>query len=307
MAYKYIAAGISILNDVIYIDGSKKDSRLGGCAIFAYGGIGLYTDSVLFLSSGGSDFFDYYGSYFEQNGISKEGIYITMPYTHHTVLKYEKDGRWSETSIHGDDYFFLQNDNCRTSYEKLRPFLSNETRGLYIDAADNEKIFEEIDLIREAAPEIKIMWEPPTFCSKNSERKESILKNLRKIDYYSLNLDEAAAFFDVSSREEIIQQIMALDIPCFLREGENGSSWIENGRVTSLRACDPDRAVDVTGCGNCSTAAALFAACEGMRPEDIVLYANIAAGLNARHEGPAPVKKARKERAFEKLKTYYAD
>ena len=305
MAYEYIAAGISILNDILCIDGSEKFNQLGGCAIFAYGGIGLYTDSVLFLSSGGSDFFDCYGTYFKDNRISKEGIYITMPHTHHTLLKYEADGRWSETSLHGPDYFAKQEENCRTSYEKLKPFLSEDSKGLYLDAAADEKIFEEIEAIRNLAPAMKIMWEPPTFCSKDPSMKQAILENLKKVDYYSMNLDEAAAFFDVSSKKEIVERIMALGIPCFLREGENGSSWIEGGRIASLKACDPEKAVDVTGCGNCSTAAALYAACEGLAPEDIVLHANIAAGLCSRHEGPAPIQKARDERAFEKLKEYY--
>ncbi len=307
MAFKYVVAGISIINDILYIDGSKKDGRLGGCAVFAYGGIGLYTSSVLFLSCGGPDFFDHYGSYFEENGISKDGIYITMPHTHHTILKYESDGRWSETSVHGEDYFAMQNENCRVSYERLKPFLSEETRGLYLDAAADEKIFEQIDGLRRLAPEIKIMWEPPTFSSKDPSKRETILSNLQKIDYYSMNLDEAAAFFDVVSRDAIVEKIMALDIPCFLREGENGSSWIEKGKITSLRACDPDRAIDVTGCGNCSTAAALYGASQGMPAEDIVLCANIAAGLCAQYEGPAPIKKARDERAFEKLKSFYTE
>ena len=306
MAYEYIVAGISIINDILYLDGSRKDNRLGGCAIFAYGGIGLYTDSILFLSSGGDDFFDAYGAYFEENGISKEGIYLTMPHTHHTLLKYEKDGTWNETSIHGEDYFALQNENCRTSLEKLKPFLNKETKGLYLDSAAGEKIFEEIEEIRRLAPAMKIMWEPPTFSSKDPSKHEIVLNDLKKVDFYSMNLDEASAFFGASSRDEAVAEIMDLNIPCFLREGENGSSWIEEGKIVSLRACDPEKAVDVTGCGNCSTAAALYAVCEGKHPEDIVLYANIAAGLCARHEGPAPIRKARQERAYEQLKEFYA-
>ena len=59
MKYDYVASGISIINDIKYLDGTYSRNRLGGCAIFAYGGIRLFTDSVLFLSSGGKDFFDY--------------------------------------------------------------------------------------------------------------------------------------------------------------------------------------------------------------------------------------------------------
>ena len=162
MSYQYIAAGISIINDISYADGIKKNGRLGGCAIFAYSGIGLFTKDVLYLSSGGPDFFDFYGKYFEDNEICKEGIYITLPHTHHTLLQYEKDGTWHEDSIYGPDYFMKQSENNRTSYEKLKPFLSHETKGLYLDSGADEKIFEEIDLIRQCAPNIKILWEVPT-------------------------------------------------------------------------------------------------------------------------------------------------
>ena len=179
MNYQYIAAGISIINDIEYIDHTRKLNRLGGCAIFAYGGIRLFTDSVLFLSSGGPDFFDAYGSYFKENDIDPSGISISLPYTHHTLMKYEPDGTWNETSLYGKNYFALQSENNRTSFAKLEPFLNKETKGLYLDAGAHETVFEEIDLIRQAAPNIKILWEPPTFSSKDPSMRERILDNLK--------------------------------------------------------------------------------------------------------------------------------
>lgn len=290
MNYQYIAAGISIINDIEYIDHTRKTNRLGGCAIFAYGGIHLFTDSVLFLSSGGLDFFDAYGSYFKENDIDPDGIYLSLPHTHHTLMKYEPDGTWNETSLYGKNYFALQSENNRTSFVKLEPFLNKETKGLYLDAGAHETVFEEIDLIRQAAPNIKILWEPPTFSSKDPSMRERILDNLKKVDFYSMNLDEAAAFFQANSREAIIEKMMELDIPSFLREGENGSSWIENHQIVSCPAIEKEKAVDVTGCGNTSAAAALYWRIEGSCFEDIVLHANEAASLCARYEGPIPLK-----------------
>ena len=86
MSYQYLTAGISIINDIEYADGKNVRNRLGGCAVFAYGGIALFTDSVVLISCGGKDFWDFYGSYFDANHICKDGIYLTMPYTHHTLL-----------------------------------------------------------------------------------------------------------------------------------------------------------------------------------------------------------------------------
>lgn len=291
MNYEYIAAGISIINDIRYADSTFKKGRLGGCAIFAYGGLSSFSDSVLFLSSGGKDFFDYYGPYFTQNSISREGIFITLPHTHHTILEYEKDGSWKEESIYGEDYFALQSENNRTSFEKLKPFLSEDTKGLYLDSAAEEKIFEEIGEIRKRSPEIKIMWEPPTFSSKNPEEKKRILSNLKQVDYYSMNLDEALAFFGLQSRQEVLDAMMELGIPSFLREGENGSSWIAENHITSCPAIDKEKAVDVTGCGNTSAAAALYLVRENRSPKEITYYANLAASHCAKHEGPPPLTK----------------
>ena len=290
MTYRYIAAGISIINDISYIDGSFRKGRLGGCAVFAYGGIRLFTDSVLFLSSGGPDFFEYYGDYFRENQIPAEGISISLPHTHHTLMKYEKDGSWHEESIYGADYFAKQSENNRTSFEKLKPFLNKDTEGLYLDAGAHEAIFDEIPLIRKEAPQLKIMWEPPTFSSKDPSMKERILDDLKKVDYYSMNLDEASSFFGVDTRDEIVRSMMELNIPSFLREGENGSSWIEDRQIVSCPAIDRDKAIDVTGCGNTSAAAALYWRNEGESFEEIVLHANEAASLCSKYEGPIPLK-----------------
>ena len=290
MSYEYIAAGISIINDIEYADQTSVKGRLGGCAVFAYGGMRYFSDSVLFLSSGGPDFFDYYGTYFEENDISKEGIYITLPHTHHTLLKYEKDGTWNETSIYGRYYFSEQSQNNRTSLEKLRPFLNKDTKGLYLDSAAEEEIFEEIEEIRKLSPDMKILWEPPTFSSKDPCMHDRVLEDIMKCDYYSMNLDEASAFFGVNDRKQIIEKIMELGIPCFLREGENGSSWIEDHKIVSHPAIGPEKAVDVTGCGNTSAAAALYLARENKSFEDIVYYANKAAAKCSRSKGPMPLK-----------------
>ena len=44
-------------------------------------------------------------------------------------------------------------------------------------------------------------------------------------------------------------KIIELNKPCFLRKGDKGSSWIEEGIVVSCEAIEVDRAIDVTGCG----------------------------------------------------------
>ena len=86
MSYDYIAAGITIFNDIVYADGRRVEGIPGG-GIYAWSGIACYTDSVLFSTTGGPDFRELYGRYYEENGISFEGFHQTMPMTHHTRKK----------------------------------------------------------------------------------------------------------------------------------------------------------------------------------------------------------------------------
>ncbi len=290
MGYRYIAAGISILNDIVHEDGTETVDILGGCGIFAWSAISRFTDDCVLVTSGGEDLLARYGEYFDRNGCSRDGVYITMPHTHHTRLVYSQGGRWKEESIWGDDYFALQSENCRTSLAKLAPFLSEETRGIYIDSNAFEAVFGEIGRIRALAPNARILWEPPTMSSKDPSLRDTVRRNILLTDAYSMNTDEACAFFGVDSEEDLLARIEELDRPCFLRRGTKGSSWIENGKVTSAPAYILNEGVDPTGCGNTSAAASLYLWCEGCSPEDIVRYSNAAASLCTLQYGPAELK-----------------
>ena len=293
--YAYIAAGISIVNDICFADGSRADNILGGCCVYALSGIGCYTDSVLPVTAGGSDFPALYGDYFEQNGISAAGVQQTMPATHHTRLGYEADGRWSEVSLWGDSYFAEQKQNNMTRTAQLLPHIGAHSKGLYLDALADDGIWQELQPIREAAPQLTIMWEPPTISSKSDDAavKAAVREHILACDCYSMNLDEAAAFFGVSGYEDILAAIHTLGKPCFLRQGEQGAAWVENGEAVHLPAILSPDAADPTGCGNCSTAAALYARCEGHSAAETVALANAAASLCAMQRGPSPIAKLR--------------
>lgn len=119
--------------------------------------------------------------------------------------------------------------------------------------------------------------------------RETVLNNINKVDFYSCNLSEAMMFFEAESREKVVSSIINLQKPCFLREGEKGSSWIENGIDTgTIPSEKADQAVDPTGCGNCSTAVSLYLRREGFKPREICAVANHIAFLTAKQHGPIP-------------------
>ena len=61
------------------------------------------------------------------------------------------------------------------------------------------------------------------------------------------------------------------------------------------------RVVDPTGCGNVSTAAALYGWCEGYEPKKIARLANISAAYNLLQYGPCPKVDAAMRRHAEEL------
>jgi len=106
------------------------------------------------------------------------------------------------------------------------------------------------------------------------------------VDCYSVNLREAAAFFATSDEGQIIQGLIGLGKPCFLRMGERGAALVSEGEMAFVPSVGVEESVDATGCGNCSTAASLIGIAEGLPPRQTVAMANISAAFNARQVGP---------------------
>ena len=109
------------------------------------------------------------------------------------------------------------------------------------------------------------------------------------MDIYSVNLHEARGFWGKETLEEIIEEIQKLGKPCFLRLGEEGAGLVTADSAVFAPPVKVENSVDPTGCGNCSTAAALIGFAEGLDAFDTVMMANISAGFNACQIGPWPV------------------
>lgn len=285
---KYVVSGITITNDVVFADGTESKGHLGG-AVFSLGGVKCWQDDVAYVTAAGPDFDEYYGKYFRDNELTLQGVRYTMPKTHYDIVKYFPDGRWYEYSIYSDTYLDDYRPLTMNTAAMIAEVSGPETRGMYIDGSCNHAPWNEFDKLRAAAPNAKIMWEVPTNHCLKPELREGTLRVIGMVDMYSLNLPESKAFFGTDSEEASVQAIIDLGKPCFFRVGERGSYWIADGKATFAKPVDVSISVDPTGCGNCSTAAAMVGAAEGWDPLMIAIKANIAAGLNARQYGPIPL------------------
>lgn len=284
---EYLATGCTRLNDVVYPNGKKVKGVLGG-TLYAVTGIKPFTDSVLLITTAGPDFDHYYGDYFRKNDLSTCGIHFVLPMTEYTILEYADDGRWQEYSKYGDSYMQNWGKMTLIKADYIIKSSSAQTKGIYLESSVKEDIWQGLDDIRRAAPNAKIMWEIPTGDTANPEISKRVFDLIDKCDIYSINLPESLTLFGTTHEENSIHRIIEIGIPCFFRVGEKGSYMIMDGKAWFSPSVQPDKSVDATGCGNCSTAAALFGYCENLHPLKTAIMANLAAHLNTQQYGPYP-------------------
>lgn len=284
---KYIVVGPTIVNDILFADGSKSKGHIGG-SIFCLEGVKVWEDSCLYLSNVGKDFSEFYGEWMDANHCTYDGLQYILPHTQYTELVYEENGLHSEQSVYGAEEEELVERLDYISAKQISRYCEEDTKGIYIETSETNPFWEELSSIRRKS-QAKIMWELPTSAAMTAQRHEQVLKCIRKTDIYSLNLPEAKALFSAESEEEAIREIKSLNVPCFFRVGKKGSYMIAGGEAAFADSVVVGEIVDPTGCGNCSTAAAMYAYCEGSSLFDTARMANISASYNLLQYGPYPV------------------
>ena len=283
---QYLIVGPAIVNNIVFPDRSVM-RRVPGGAVYCLAGIRLWSDSCLFVADVGDDFDRYYGHWMSENGMSCAGLSPVLPHTWYTTLVYGDKGLHSEKSVYKDDEQALDDFNNTVAAGPIAAACSPDTKGIYIEASETAPVWEDIGMIRKAAP-AKIMWELPTSAATTVSRRSGVMKALEKADAYSVNFPEACGLFGADSDQAAIAAIAAFGKPCFLRAGKRGSYFIEAGGVDFSPSVSVGKAADATGCGNASTAAALYAWCEGYTGKAITKAANISAAFNILQYGPFP-------------------
>lgn len=284
---RYLVTGCTILNDMIYADGSRAEGFLGG-AIYAVNGIKPYCDDVMIITTAGPDFDHFYGPYYRANDLSTAGVQFVLPKTHYNTLEYHPDGRWWEYSKYGPEFEAEWWPRSLIRAEYVTRYADESTRGIYFESGVREQVWKQLAEIRAAAPHARIMSELLTADTADPALKTDLLALIQAVDIYSINLPESLTFFGTRAEQESIDAILNLGKPCFFRVGEKGAHMIQDGKAWFAPAAGVEDSVDATGCGNCSTGAALYGFAEGFHPLKTAVLANLAAALNARQYGPYP-------------------
>ncbi len=281
----YLICGPTILNDII--DDDRRVNGVLGGSVYCLAGIRCWTEDCLYISHVGPDFNHYYGSWFQQNHLSKDGLMMDLPHTHYSTLQYAPNGTYTEYPKYGAAYEAMVYPISRLMAPQIARFCGPDTQGIYIEANEDETLWHELSVIRQHTRGI-VMWEIPTQSAVDPMRKSKTLQIIQNVDVFSINVPEAMALYGCSDFNDLIRVLAVQTTPCYLRAGESGSYWIANGLATFAPSMVIGPVVDPTGCGNASTAAALFAFVEGWDPELIPRAGNIAAAFNLLQYGPYP-------------------
>jgi len=292
---RYLTGGQASIDRSILSDGTLLGNNLGGPCVFGYTGIRVWCDEVMPLLNAADDFYDLYGKWVKTNRVITEGINIVYDKTHSSDLIYNPDGSYVPTVR--DSKVVLQRSfdygwtNVRTDH--IERFASG-AKGFYLFVEPTYRCFWRGLHDIKQKNNMPVMWEIGlSITNFDQTERQKILDALRILEpeMASLNYLEAAKFFDTRDLFKIIDGIHDLQLPMFfLRHGEEGSYVLTEGKHYHTPRVDIDHVggVDPTGCGNSSTAAAMFAWIQTRNPILTGIVANISSGINAQHLGIIP-------------------
>ena len=282
---KYAAVGNFITNRLQFVYGRVVNDVMGGTA-YGIEGLRLWHDDSSIICGAGTDMDKHYGTWFEKNNLSREGIRLLTDHTTYNYVQYRPDGTYYENSIVGTKVYGWNNFGYLTPTAADVERVCGGIVGLNICRGLDHFFWSEIGKLKNSHC-FKVMWEIGTSCCV-PENLERILDTLQYVDYFSINFPETKSLFGVETEEECLAKLKELDVEFTLfRVGEKGLYSIAGDQhwfVPCLR-WDGD-IVDPTGCGNSSTATALVALCEGEDPIMAGIMANITAHYNVRQYGP---------------------
>ncbi len=280
---KYVIVGGTILNDMLYADGSTAKGFLGG-SVYAVNGVKPYDDDVLYCTKVGPEWRDHLGDYFKDNNLSTDGVFPTCYRTIYSEVKYYPSGEWYEYSIYDDYSFEDWMKESRFTDDEVLSFCTPDLKAMYLEGSKCHPEF--YRRFKEKSPNGNLMCELSTKWCNNPEYHERVFEQIQNVDIYSLNRPESFNLFGVDSEEKAIEKILEIGVPCFYRIGSKGAYMVQDGKAWYAPLVDFGKSVDATGCGNCSTAASMYGFAEGFHPLMTAVKSNIASGINAAQYGP---------------------
>ncbi len=292
MGIEYLACG-NVMSDRIHKeDGSYSEWNMGGPAFFALAGIRLWTENCKLVCRTGRNFAETYGKWMDANHVSRESVRYELENTTAYTLEYTLGGAYKAEGHQSLEHLGY----LKTNPEDIDRAASSEVKGIYL-AQNTDMVFWEKLAHVKAKYGFKIMWEAEYAPKWTDMSREVFFERLHNVlpltDMWSLNHNEASHLFDIPREEDeaIIRELQKLPVEMtFYRVGSRGSFVVTKTEAYFCPVIKPfGESVDPTGCGNNSTAAAMYAWVSGADPAMVAVMANISAGFNAAQFGTYPL------------------
>ena len=293
---KYLACGNLMSDQVIAYDGAVGPKKMGGPSVFALSGIRLYSDDCKLVTGVGADYEESYGKWMENNNLTKDSVHVVCERSTFNVLQYlnadgTKKSSQKRKTVAMENFGFM-----KTRPEWIDDACEGEiVQGVYLAQNVDRVFWEQLDWVRRHRG-FRFMWELEFGGLTGFDDDRSLLQRVRDVidraDFWSLNMADAESIFGIpaSEDEQILREIMKMPVEFTLyRVGKRGAFLVTQNHAWFCPSIDVGPYVDQTGCGNCSTGAAMYGWCAGYDPETVLVMANVAAGYNCLQWGVIPV------------------
>lgn len=278
---KYII-GSSVETDEIHLpDGRVMANVPGGAGFYALAGLKVWSDDVAIAGGIGPGYMARHHDWYEQNNVRTDGLAVRFAVTPTTVITYFPDGDRTDVPNVGLDVF-RQLDPTPAEIER---FCGTDTRGVYLFKHLDPAFLDEMIAMKHKYG-FRLMWEISEDAAI-PEKLCAIKRYLPEIDVFSINKKEACQLY-ADANAEAVADFLLRDAPnwVFYRQGSRGAYMLANGKKYFCPSVKNAVVKDPTGGGNSSSAAVLYAFCEGVCPQRAGVMGSVAAARIIAQYGP---------------------
>lgn len=271
---KYIIATTVSTDEVHLADGTVFANQPGSAGFYALAGLRVYSEDVLICGGIGPEYLPRHEKWYRDNHVSTEGLVLRSDVSPTIVIQYFPDGYRIDQPNVGLHVFRALDPTPEEVFRCCGP----ETRGVYtFKGLDRPNL----DALIEGKKQYgyKLMWEiGEDACVP--ENIPVIEEYLKQIDVFSINRGEARKLYGVQTEEEAQERLRkAAPNWVYFRRGSQGGNILAGGEVYCCGSVKDVKVVDSTGGGNSSSAAVLYAFCEGYSPKMAAAMGSAAAAV----------------------------
>ena len=284
----YAAIGQVSVSSIVF-RGQKTQEFPGGSGLYALSGLLLSDPQSMLIAGVGRDFEAFFGPWFDLNGASRDGLKIRTDYCNRNEIQLGEDGSVQECSVYGEVFHGVNFWESEIFARDLDPYLAG-LRGLWTSGLWEDVYTEEMSAMRDRFG-FRLFWNCVPAEEVTEETTERILRTASVSDIWSLGREEGKKLFCAKDDSAVTEELRRLGKPCLYRAGTEGMYLIygnEMEYVPALRSVGADELPHLIGEGECSSAAALVAFCEGKSAREICACAAAAAGFHSFCTGPIP-------------------